>query len=169
MGWFSSKPKPVRPSDLGAFLSAYIPKLLKPPSPVDSLRNVLTDSDISDEYRETFDINAFFFICFVAYASARRRYPIKAAEEVLSAALEPLLAAGDDDERADVRDRFDYFRSACPPTESLGQEMGSLTALGCIVLFGDESDDFFVKGNVAAAVVSLTKMFDGLFDKTTLH
>lgn len=164
MGWFRRTPKQPDPGDVGAFLASYVPSLMTKPGPVEFLRSMLDSEDVSEDMREAFDVNAFFFVMFVAFVAARQRFSEATSEKILEAAIAPMLASGDDRERELVRQRYSWFREQCPPSENLSAVLASLTYICLVSLFDNEADDGFFRMETAAAVASLHKMFDEFFE-----
>jgi hypothetical protein len=163
MGWFSRKPSIPNSAAVGAFLADYIPSLIGSPGPVQSLREMLGREGVAVDAEDDFDLSAFFFVVFTAYAVARRHFAAQVADEILTATLAPMMEAGDDTERELVRGRFEWFQNTCPPVENRGTLLASLVYVCCVSIFDNEGDDAFFRLEASAAVAGLFKMFDDLF------
>lgn len=160
-------PSPFKgtPAQLGAFLLAYThQRVLTSPS-VNELRSLVFEEGVPADKRESFDDVLLLLVVFAAYVSARRKFPIRIADEFLDGSLSPILSkCGESDAQA-IRDRMNFYRQVCPGSAVRIADLGNLASLFLLELYDDEQGkDALFNLTVHKWLAAYTKFLDDFMD-----
>lgn len=154
------------PAKLGAFLTRLAHEKILPGPSVNELRGLLSEERVPAEKREAFDDGLLLLLVFTAYVSARRKFPIHLAEQLLAGELSPLLCGRSQADSRAIQERIDVYRKGCPGDGTRVTDLGELLFCFLWELYDDhEARDPVFNFTVSRWIAGVMKTFDDFMDE----